>query len=140
MQQRPVSQSLISYVQSLPVASEDGGYDMRGLVSDLLNQVKGNLSSNNIVIPVLQTFAVLLEADALEPLYDDTDGLKRCVLIRVSYCTANIRATSSLRVLLSICTKGIARFKNVQRIATSMRMYVFPPMPSFTLPQITSAS
>ena len=72
-----MSQSLVAYARTLPVESIDGGYDLRGLASDLLAQVKGNLSSNNAVIPVLQTFNVLLEADVFEPLFDDVEGLKR---------------------------------------------------------------
>lgn len=72
-----MSQSLVAYAQTLPVHSADSEYDLCGLASDLLVQVKGNLGSNNTVIPVLQTFNVLLEADALEPLFDDAEGLKR---------------------------------------------------------------
>ena len=68
----------MAYVQKLSVVSaESGGYDLRTLVADLLAQVRGSLSNNNIVIPVFQTFNVLLEADALEGLYEDDEGLKR---------------------------------------------------------------
>ena len=77
LQQRPVSQSLVAYAQTLPIESVNGGYDLRGLASDLLAQVRGNLTSNNIVIPVLQTFNVLFEADAFEALFDNTEGIKR---------------------------------------------------------------
>ncbi|PSR74806.1 hypothetical protein PHLCEN_2v9520 [Hermanssonia centrifuga] len=48
----------------------------RVLAVDLLTQAKRNLASNNVVIPVLQTFNVLLEGDAFEDLGDDPGGLK----------------------------------------------------------------
>ena len=76
-----MSQSLVAYVQSLPAEREDedgAGYDLRGLAVDLLAQVRGALANNSVVVPVLQTFGVLLEADALEGLYEHVDGLKRC--------------------------------------------------------------
>lgn len=82
-QQRPVSASLVAYAQSLPVRNSDKGgegeaaYDLYGLTADLLAQAKRNLTSNNVVIPVLQTFEVLLEADVFEELAGDDDGLKR---------------------------------------------------------------
>ena len=59
----------------------EGEYSLRGLAADLLTQVRGNLAANNIVIPVLQTFSVLLEADAFEPLFGDDEGLKRYLYI-----------------------------------------------------------
>ncbi|GJE97138.1 tubulin folding cofactor D C terminal domain-containing protein [Phanerochaete sordida] len=103
--QRPVSQALVAYARTLPVESAEG-YDLRELAADLLAPVRGNLASNNAVIPVLQTFDILLEADAFEDLYEDVEGLK------------------SLRYLLSISSKGVAKFKNVQRVSASMRIVV----------------
>ena len=76
-----MSQSLVAYAQTLPVEGAEGEYSLRGLAADLLTQVRGNLAANNIVIPVLQTISVLLEADAFEPLFDDDEGLKRYLYI-----------------------------------------------------------
>ncbi|KZT19455.1 TBCD protein [Neolentinus lepideus HHB14362 ss-1] len=105
--QRPVSQSLVKYVETLPsVAGEGNGYSVQSLVADLLDQVKGNLASNTVVIPVLQTLIVLLEADALARLQDESEGLQ------------------SLRNFLSIASRNIARLKNVQRIQESMKVIV----------------
>ena len=42
-----------------------------------MEKAKSNLGSNNNVIPILQTFNVLLEADALTSLGDDEEGLAR---------------------------------------------------------------
>ena len=80
MQQRPVTASLIAYVRDLPVnTSKPGGYDQRGLAQDLVNQANRNLSSNNVVVPILQTFNVLLESDVFEALPEDPTGLERYV-------------------------------------------------------------
>ncbi|TFY52216.1 hypothetical protein EVJ58_g10139 [Rhodofomes roseus] len=76
--QRPVTASLIGYVHTLPVrATPPSGYDQCSLAQDLVAQASINLSSNNVIIPVLQTFNVLLESDVLEELSDDPTGLRR---------------------------------------------------------------
>ncbi|TFK52538.1 TBCD protein [Heliocybe sulcata] len=103
--QRPVSQSLVKYVETLPTVSRsDGEYSVRSLLEGLLDQVKGNLGSNTVVIPVLQTITVLLEADALTRLQNEPEGLQ------------------SLRSLLSIASRNSARLKNVQRIQETMKV------------------
>ncbi|KAH9936306.1 TBCD protein [Fomitopsis serialis] len=105
--QRPVTASLIAYARTLPVsATPSGGYDQCGFAQDLVAQASRNLSSNNIVVPVLQTFNVLLESDVFEDLSGDTAGLR------------------SLRALLSVATRNVARLKNHQRIVMSMRIVV----------------
>lgn len=52
-------------------------YDLCRLAADLLVQAKRNLASNGIVIPILQTFNILLDADVFEELEEDPNGLKR---------------------------------------------------------------
>lgn len=80
MQQRPVTASLIAYVRDLPVnTTQPGAYDQRSLVQDLVDQASRNLSSNNVVVPVLQTFSVLLESDVFDALPEDPTGLTRYV-------------------------------------------------------------
>ena len=56
--------------------TEHDRYHLRGLAQDLLAQAMANVSSNNVVVPVLQTFNVLLEADVFENLPQDPDGGK----------------------------------------------------------------
>lgn len=67
------------------LANNEGGYDLVGLTRDLLDKANANLSSNTVVVPRLQTFAVLLEGDALEKLQGQTEGQELCVVPRVLY-------------------------------------------------------
>ncbi|KAJ7288359.1 TBCD protein [Mycena rebaudengoi] len=103
--QRPVGQSLVVYCQTLPVA---GGprYSLLGLAKDLISHARANFSSNGVVVPVLQTFNVLLEADALRRLVGDAEGER------------------SLQELLSIVTRNVARLRSIQRIHESMKIVV----------------
>lgn len=81
-QQRPLAISLVSYAQSLPITEEGGEYDLNTLVEDLLDHAKTHLTSNAVVVPVLKTFNVLLEADALMRLSLDSRGVKKSVIKR----------------------------------------------------------
>lgn len=76
-QHRPVSTSLSAYARSLPVSGPTDAYDLVTFANDLVKYAQANLSSNNIIIPVLQTFSVLLEAGALEKLPSDDSGIRR---------------------------------------------------------------
>ncbi|KAF9808522.1 hypothetical protein IEO21_07853 [Rhodonia placenta] len=105
--QRPVTRSLVKYAQSLPlVATPSTRYDLCGLAKDLLAPAARNFSANNVVVPILQTFNVLLEADAFDPLPEQPSGL------------------DSLRSLVRIASRNVARLKNLQRIMMSMRIVV----------------
>lgn len=64
----------MSYVRSLPVSN--GGYDLPTFLEDLVQYAKTNSAANAIVIPVYQTFNVLLEGDALSKVSDD----ERCII------------------------------------------------------------
>ena len=67
---------MVAWALEIPVtASEPDRYDLRGLAQDLLAQALTNVGSNNVVVPVLQTFNVLLEADVFEKLPQDPQGL-----------------------------------------------------------------
>ncbi|PCH40083.1 ARM repeat-containing protein [Wolfiporia cocos MD-104 SS10] len=105
--QRPVTAGLIAYARTLPATPPGTGYSLHGLAQDLLAQARRNVTSNNIVVPVLQTFNILLEADVFESLPGDPVGLQ------------------SLRSLLSLVTRNISRLKNHQRIIMSMRIVVY---------------
>ncbi|RPD62432.1 ARM repeat-containing protein [Lentinus tigrinus ALCF2SS1-7] len=105
--QRPVTSALIGWASKLSVAvSEPDRYDLRNLARDLLGQARANIISNNVVVPVLQTFNVLLEADIFENLPQDPDGAE------------------TLRSLLSLVTKNASKLKNPQRINVSMKCLV----------------
>ncbi|KNZ80978.1 Tubulin-specific chaperone D [Termitomyces sp. J132] len=106
VQYRPLAASLISYVKLLPVTNKNNGYDLITLVEDLIARAKSNLASNVIVIPVLQTFDILLEGDALTNIFDDPLGSK------------------SLQQLLDMTTKNISRIKSVPRIHECMKITV----------------
>ena len=56
--------------------TDGGGYTLQALVADLIATAKSNLNSNTNVIPVFQAFNALLEADALERLCYNEDGIK----------------------------------------------------------------
>jgi hypothetical protein len=75
-----VAASLLTYVRSLPVSPGQAGYDLNSLVDDLISNLKAHVTSNVVVVPILQTFNLLLEGDALYQLSDDPHGVERSVL------------------------------------------------------------
>ncbi|CDO71460.1 hypothetical protein BN946_scf184909.g54 [Trametes cinnabarina] len=78
--QRPVANSLVNYALQLPVATDEPDqYDQRSLARDLLDQAQWNVTSNNVVVPVLQAFNILLEGDAFENLSQDSEGLQTLI-------------------------------------------------------------
>ncbi|KAJ7644104.1 TBCD protein [Roridomyces roridus] len=104
---RPVAASLVEYSTVLPLAAvPETGYSLAALTSDLLGHARANLSSNSVVVPVLHTFNILLEAGALRRLLEDSQG------------------ETSLRNLHAIVTRNVSRLKNVQRITESMKIVV----------------
>lgn len=72
LQHKPVASSLVGFVQDL--SPETGIYPQVNLVGDLVEQLKLNFSNNNIFIPLLQTFNVLLEGCALDSLNGNSRG------------------------------------------------------------------
>ncbi|KAF7314250.1 TFCD-C domain-containing protein [Mycena kentingensis (nom. inval.)] len=108
--QRPVARALVKYSKALPLDADgdqdraERGYHLCGIGSDLLGHARTNLAANSVVVPVLQTFNVLLEADVLGRLSEISHGL------------------SSLQDLLAIATRNVARLKNIQRIQESMKI------------------
>ena len=64
-------------------ADSEAAYSLHLLAVDLLAQAKSNLSSNGVVVPVLHTFNVLLEADVFEGLEEDPSGLDRWAFLLV---------------------------------------------------------
>ncbi|KAK0201710.1 tubulin folding cofactor D C terminal-domain-containing protein [Desarmillaria ectypa] len=103
---RPVSTSLSAYAQSLPASGQTDAYDLVTFANGLIKYAKANLGSNNIVVPVLQTFNVLLEAGALERLSSDDSGIK------------------SLDNLHLMASRHVDRLKSIQRIHESMKIVV----------------
>jgi tubulin-specific chaperone D len=68
---------MVAYARSLPASTPDPAYDLIGLVDDLMAHAKLHITSNSVVVPVLQTFNVLLETDALEALVLDPVGVTK---------------------------------------------------------------
>ena len=64
------------YAKSIPVVDGDG-YTLVDLVNDIMGTANRNLASNTIMIPVLQTFKILLETEALEGLANIKKGKER---------------------------------------------------------------
>ncbi|KAH8104609.1 TBCD protein [Cristinia sonorae] len=113
--QRPISTSLVNYAKSLPTEeAQDTPYSIQHLAEDLINHCSQKLASNSVVIPVLQTFNVLLEGDAFDAIQDDPT---KC---------------QSLQTLFSIATRNVSKVKNIQRISSCMRIAVtMLPMSQF---------
>lgn len=111
----------MAWALKIPVTTDEPDrYDLRGLAQDLLGQALQNASSNSVVMPVLQTLNVLLEADVFEKLPQDPEGLQTYV----GMMSGSRKLSSNpfrLRSLLSLVTKNASRVKNPQRINMSMR-------------------
>ena len=67
----------MAYARSLPLRASADAYNLSSLIDDLINNAKAHLANNAIFVPVLQTFKVLLEADVLEELSRDPEGIKK---------------------------------------------------------------
>ncbi|KAG6333837.1 hypothetical protein ID866_5249 [Astraeus odoratus] len=120
--QRPASSSLATYVRTLPVSPTGTQYSLSSLAGDLVEYAMAHQKSNKIVVPVLQTFNMLLEADALARLPQSDTG---------AVC---------MESLISISSKNVSRLKNVQRIQESMKiivnLFTFPSVAKTCLPKI----
>lgn len=66
---------MVEFVQEL--TPEAGVYPQVDLTGELVKQLKQNFSNNNIFIPLLQTFDVLLEGGALDSLNGNVNGEKQ---------------------------------------------------------------
>ncbi|CAA7261518.1 unnamed protein product [Cyclocybe aegerita] len=105
--QRPVAHSFVKFAQGLPLSqTPPAGYCLLELVTDLINHAKSNMIANAVVVPVFQTFTLLLEADALRQLPNEANGMQ------------------SLKTLLHMTTQNIGKIKSVQRIHESMKIVV----------------
>ncbi|PPQ80979.1 hypothetical protein CVT25_015132 [Psilocybe cyanescens] len=105
--QKPVANSLVKFAQGLPlVRGPASSYSLLELVADLISHAKSNMTSNAVVVPVFQTFTILLEADVLRQLPSEPSGLQ------------------SLKTLVHMTTKNIDKLKSVQRIHESMKIFV----------------
>lgn len=81
----------------MPIATEaPDHYDQRSLARDLLAQAQQKVTSNTVVIPVLQTFNVLLEADVFENVPQDPEGLQTYVFpVGITLSTYDTRYLSA---------------------------------------------
>ncbi|KAF8957293.1 tubulin folding cofactor D C terminal-domain-containing protein [Flammula alnicola] len=105
--QKPVSNSLVKFSQELPLAGGlKSAYSLLDLVNDLINHAKSHMTSNAVVVPVYQTFTLLLEADALRHVPEEPAGRR------------------SLQTLLNMTSRNVDKLKSVQRIHESMKIIV----------------
>jgi hypothetical protein len=65
---------LVAYIQTLPLTACEPEYSLSGFAGDLVDWAESNVTSNNVVVPVLQIFNVLLEADVLTGLPESERG------------------------------------------------------------------
>lgn len=73
-----MSSNFVEFAQVLPIArSLETTYSLSELVSDLIDFGKANVTSNLAIVPVFQTFVLLLEADLLQDLAAESDGWER---------------------------------------------------------------
>jgi hypothetical protein len=116
--QRPASLSLANYTKTLPLTSlSEAEYSLSEFASDLIGLAQSNPTSNTVVIPVLQTFNMLFEEDALVAL------------------SGSERGAACVTALLSISCKNVLRVKNVQRLQESMKIVIN----LLTLPSVARA-
>ncbi|KAG8679095.1 hypothetical protein FRC08_017226, partial [Ceratobasidium sp. 394] len=107
--QLPLANGLCKYANSLPLMSGPDTHQSWSLiefVDAILDVSRANLSSNNVMIPVLKTLDVLFEGEVLGRLCSEEAGTKR------------------LRVALDQAGKGGDKLKNVQRIFGAMKVVV----------------
>ncbi|KAF8955289.1 TBCD protein [Flammula alnicola] len=105
--QKPVSNSLVKFSQELPLAGgPESAYSLLDLVNDLISHAKSHMTSNAVVVPVYQTFTLLLEADALRHVPEEPAGRR------------------SLQTLLNMTSRNVDKLKSVQRIHESMKIIV----------------
>ena len=74
--------SLVSYFNSFPITIEGVGYDADAIVSDLISRIQSHIASNTVVIPILQTFNVLLQGDVLRNVPRTSRGHDRSCIDR----------------------------------------------------------
>ncbi|KAF9267451.1 TBCD protein [Marasmius fiardii PR-910] len=104
---RPAANSLVAYIRSLPIHPADpNAYDAITFVKDLYEHASANMTSNIVMLPVLQVLNVLLEGDAFRSIVVSDEGVK------------------ILRLFLSAVCKNAERLKNVRRIQESLKVAV----------------
>jgi tubulin-specific chaperone D len=109
------------FARTLQIDAPDATYDLISLVDGLIDHAKSHISSNNVVVPVLQTFNVLLETDVLRGMSCNPKGLQRLVAGTARICSY-INYCNSLQTLFAMASRNIPRLKNIQRILVSMKM------------------
>lgn len=74
---------LVTYAQDIPLQDPaNSQYDLLSLISDILNYAKSNLKSNAVVVPVLQSFNILIEGEALDSALGVPSGISRYEILR----------------------------------------------------------
>jgi hypothetical protein len=91
---------------------------------DLLDYIRSRMSMNNVVIPTLQAFNALLEAEALEDVTSHPSGKERLAYINQRQNVwLNMKGKNySLECLLYLVNRNLAGIKSLPRIYQSMKM------------------
>ncbi|PFH53979.1 hypothetical protein AMATHDRAFT_186665 [Amanita thiersii Skay4041] len=105
--QRSMANSLVAYIQSLPVAdSTSATFDVLVFIETLVAYTKPNVKDNSIFIPVLQMLNILLEHNAIQTLAQHPQGLRM------------------LETILRIVSGNISKIKSISRVLESMKLVV----------------
>jgi tubulin-specific chaperone D len=123
IQRRPLAAALVAYVESIPVISlQSDEYSMSDLLEDITKYAKTSATSNSVFIPILQTFNILLEADAVRKCQELDTVMKKCDYFSRSH--SYVSENDSLSGILVIASRNIERIKNTQRIQEAMKLYM----------------
>ncbi|KAG8857950.1 hypothetical protein FRB96_005441 [Tulasnella sp. 330] len=136
----PASTSLVNFAAALPATSESS-FSVLSLLKDILKITQDNATSNNIFIPTIQTFTVLLEGRILDRVASNATGVE--VLCTILACTIrNIEnAKSAQRVMAAAkLVTGLAAIpaisaEAVQRLPTFL-CHKFPKVRTSTAEEL----
>lgn len=118
----PVTTSLVTYAKSLPIEDpSDSHYDLVSLIEDILQHARSNLKLNAVVVPVLQTFNILIEGEAVDRVLKSPRGVIRCGIEPISILIG-ANNWNSLKDLIQLATRNLARLKSVERVLESMKL------------------
>ncbi|KAI5122803.1 hypothetical protein M0805_000146 [Coniferiporia weirii] len=109
---QPASSAICAYARTLTLDNKTNDmtqthtYSLHTLIEELLSIMRDNPTSNNTIVPVLQTFNILLQGDTL----------LSSALVDAPQCL------EVFEVLLDMATKNVNRLKNMQRVEESMKV------------------
>lgn len=96
------------------------------IFKELICLIKDNPGKNSVIVPVLQTFNVMLEGDTCLPLLSgkQDEGETMCVLLKSYLSNPRTEDWASIKAILDFAITNIEKIKSIQRVEECMRMYV----------------